>query len=421
MRILVISRSPWDDRNSIGNTFSNWFTDWSDAEFFGIYCRASLPDNKVCHKYYMVPPLALLKNMFRPSKTGWSIDTKSENSTIEAGNEQTLIQNAQQGKKEWMYLVTDLAYSTGVWKSAAYKRFIAEANPDIVFSFAEADAFLYENYCYLKQHTHAKIVTFIADDTYGSYLENKTIRNRLQARRFHKMMHMSDLVYGASEMMCQAYQRDFGRKVIPLYKGCTLGAVKKSNNNPLRIVYAGNLLWGRSDILGALAEALEKVNKENTKATLEIYTGSFVTPEMESKLNRGESSRIMGRRAYEEIVQIMHDADIVLHVESFDPRTIKIVRYSFSTKIIDCMQSGTAMMVIGPAGIASVEYPRQIPGVIVVDKIEDIQQRVKDIVSNPSVLVESAQSINDFAQKNHSIDSVRKSLHDDFIELLLKK
>lgn len=369
----------------------------------------------------MVPPLALLKNMFRPSKTGWSIDTKSENSTIEAGNEQTLIQNAQRGKKEWMYLVTDLAYSTGVWKSAAYKRFIAEANPDIVFSFAEADAFLYENYCYLKQHTHAKIVTFIADDTYGSYLENKTIRNRLQARRFHKMMHMSDLVYGASEMMCQAYQRDFGRKVIPLYKGCTLGAVKKSNNNPLRIVYAGNLLWGRSDILGALAEALEKVNKENTKATLEIYTGSFVTPEMESKLNRGESSRIMGRRAYEEIVQIMHDADIVLHVESFDSRTIKIVRYSFSTKIIDCMQSGTAMMVIGPAGIASVEYPRQIPGVIVVDKIEDIQQRVKDIVSNPSVLVESAQSINDFAQKNHSIDSVRKSLHDDFIELLLKK
>lgn len=59
-----------------------------------------------------------------------------------------------------MYLVTDLAYSTGVWKSAVYKRFIAEANPDIVFSFAEADAFIYENYCYLKKHTHAKIVTF---------------------------------------------------------------------------------------------------------------------------------------------------------------------------------------------------------------------------------------------------------------------
>ena len=417
MRILVISRAPWDDSNSIGNTFSNWFTDWTDTEFFGVYCRASLPDNKACHRFYTVPPLALLKNIFRPSKTGWSIDTKSEKSTIETENEQILIQNAQQGKKEWMYLITDLAYSTGIWKSAGYKRFIAEANPDIVFSFAEADAFIYENYCYLKQHTHAKIVTFIADDTYWSYLENKTILNRLRARRFHKMMQMSDLVYGASEMMCQAYQLEFGRTVVPLYKGCSLGLVKKFNNNPLRIVYAGNLLWGRSDILGALAEALVKVNKESTKATLEIYTGSFVTPEMESKLNRGESSRIMGRRTYEEIVQIMHNADIVLHVESFDPKTIKIVRYSFSTKIIDCMQSGTAMMVIGPAGIASVEYPRQIPGVIVVDKIEDIQHCLNDIVTNPSVLVEFAQSINNFAQKNHSIDSVRKSLHDDFIML----
>lgn len=421
MRILVISCSPWDNRNSIGNTFSNWFTDWSDTEFFGVYCRASLPDNKVCHKFYTVPPLALLKNMFRPSKTGWRIDTKSENSTIEVGNEQTLIQKAQQGKKEWMYLITDLAYSTGIWKSPAYKQFIAEANPDIVFSSAFADAFLYENICYLKQHTHAKIVTFIADDMYGSYLENKTIRNRLQARRFHEMMHMSDLVYGASEMMCQAYQRELGRTVVPLYKGCSLGSAKESNNNPLRIVYAGNLLWGRSDILGALAEALVKVNMEGIKATLEIYTGSFVTPEMENKLDRGESSRIMGRRSYEEIVQIMHDADIVLHVESFDPKTIKIVRYSFSTKIIDCMQSGTAMMVIGPSGIASVEYPRQIPGVFVVDKIEDIQHCLNDIVANPSVLIESAKSINIFAQKNHSIDTVRKSLHDDFTKLLKMK
>lgn len=417
----MISRAPWDDRNSIGNTFSNWFTDWSDTEFFGVYSRASSPDNKVCHQFYTVPPLALLKNMFRPSKTGWSIDTKSENSTVEAGNEQTLIQNAQQGKKEWMYLVTDIAYSTGVWKTSAYKRFIAEANPDIVFSFAEADAFIYENFCYLKQHTHAKIVTFIADDTYGSYLENKTIRNRLQARRFHKMMQMSDLVYGASEMMCQAYQREFGRTVIPLYKGCSLGLVKKLNNNPLRIVYAGNLLWGRSDILGALAEALEMVNKDGVKVCLEVYTGSFVTPEIGSILNRGESSRIMGRRSYEEIVQIMHDADIVLHVESFDPKTVKIVRYSFSTKIIDCMQSGTAMMVIGPAGIASVEYPRQIPGVIVVDRIEDIQHYLNDIVANPSVLIDNAGSIHSFAQKNHSIDTVRKSLRDDFTKLLKLK
>ena len=85
------------------------------------------------------------------------------------------------------------------------------------------------------------------------------------------------------------------------------------------------------------------------------------------------------------------------------------------------MQSGTAMMVIGPAGIASVEYPRQIPGGIVVDKIEGIQHCMNDIVANPSVLIESAQSINDFAQKNHSIDTVRKSLHDDFTKLLKLK
>ena len=418
MRILVLSNVPWDDRNSLGNTISNWFYGWKNTEFYCIYCRSTMPNNHVCQMHYTVPPLSLMKNMLCPSKTGLLIDTNKEFYPPSSTQETSFITKAQQGKKEWMYLLSDLAYATGVWKSSEYKQFIAMANPDIVFSFGIADAFIYENYRYIKKYTKAKIVTFLADDTYGAYLEGKKIRNKLQLRRFRKMMQMSDLLYGASEIMCNVYQEKFDRPITPLYKGCTFHPVKVRNNKPLRIVYAGNLLWGRDEILGILASELELLNRNEINASLEIYTGSFITSEIETKLNRGQSSRIMGRRSYEEIESILHEADIVLHVESFNPSTINIVRYSFSTKIIDCLQSGSALMVIGPAGIASVEYVRAIPGSIIVDNLSQIKTSIKTIVENPHQLIERSKEINSFAKKHHDIVSVRERIKCDFMNLL---
>lgn len=64
----------------------------------------------------------------------------------------------------------------------------------------------------------------------------------------------------------------------------------------------------------------------------------------------------MGPRSYDEIKHIMHEADVVLHVESFDEKSIETVKYSFSTKIIDCLQSGSQILGVGPSGIASIEY-----------------------------------------------------------------
>ena len=78
MRILVLSNVPWDDRNSLGNTISNWFYGWKNTEFYCIYCRSTMPNNHVCQMHYTVPPLSLMKNMLCPSKTGLLIDTNKE-------------------------------------------------------------------------------------------------------------------------------------------------------------------------------------------------------------------------------------------------------------------------------------------------------------------------------------------------------
>ena len=117
----------------------------------------------------------------------------------------------------------------------------------------------------------------------------------------------------------------------------------------------------------------------------------------------------------------MKRADIVLHVESFEPSQMQLVHYSFSTKITDCMQSGSVMMATGPSGIASIEYSKQIPGSIVVDDLNKLEYELKGIVNCPGSLVERAKMINDFAKEHFEIGMVRRRLQNEFKELINDK
>lgn len=225
-------------------------------------------------------------------------------------------------------------------------------------------------------------------------------------------------MYGISQPMCDAYSKEFGCEVSLLHKGCELCAPKTSVNKPIKIVYAGNLMYGRDEILGKIASVLQNINAGGIKAFLRIYTGTTITDAIASKLSLGESSQIVGAKPYDEIKRVMKHADVVLHVESFEPDQMRLVRYSFSTKITDCMQSGSVMMAIGPSGIASIEYSKQIPGSIVVDDLNKLEYELKGIVDNPESLVGRAKMINDYAKTHFEIGMVRSRLQNE-IKLLV--
>ena len=168
-----------------------------------------------------------------------------------------------------------------------------------------------------------------------------------------------------------------------------------------------------------VAEALEKINQDGQKAVLEIYTGTTITEQLRQKVEKGSSSRIMGSRPYEEIKRIMHDADVVLHVESFEEKQKDTVRYSFSTKIIDCLQSGAQVLGIGPEGIASVEYLKKVDGAVVVDQQSLIGKAVAEL-SQTSKLLENAGRTRQYALQNHEQQAVQEKLRRELEELLRK-
>lgn len=426
MKILFISQAAWDNKNSFGNTVSNWFEgkEWEKDSFIHFYTRKNKPDNNLIINYYNLSVIDILKGILKLNIKGkeFSINEIKEESKEEVIEKKRIAQLHRSKRNNFIYFIYELIWGSSIWFNKSFKRFLIKNSPDVLFAFATNQYILWPIIKYLKKNTKCKIVLFIADDVYGSIEHTVYYRKFYLKKLFENCLLNADKLYAVSEEMAELYSKRFKKNVEVLYKGCDLSLKeKKILGNPIKIVYAGNLLWGRENILHQVALELEKINKERTKIILEIYTGATITRELEKKLNIGVSSKIMGSRPYNKIKEIMNNSDIVLHVESFEEESKKLVKYSLSTKIIDCLQSGVQVMGIGPSEVSSIKYLKKIDGTIVIENIEKLPNVLKIILDNKEKIIKNIELTRNYAEKHHEISKVRKKLKGDLINLIKKR
>ena len=381
-----------------------------------------MPDNQMSISYYNVSAIDIIKGIVFHRNKGNEfykdpLSKPDPGFDFESAVEKKRIDAIHKRANEVIYYGHELVWRSRRWLDSQLKDYISRAYPDILFAFATNPYILWPLIQYLKKHSHCKVVLLVADDVYGSYDRCAFYRRGYLKRELRKCIQTADKLYGISDEMSALYEKQFGKPVETLYKGCDLSVEPKQYlNQPLRFVYAGNLLWGRDDTLALVADALEKLNQDGPKAVLEIYTGATITESLRKKL-KGGSSRIMGSRPYEEIKQIMREADVVLHVESFEEREMETVHYSFSTKIIDCLQSGSQVLGIGPDGIASISYLKKVDGAVVIDDQKQIGDCIAKLIQQGNML-ENAKQTRQYALQKHEQNAVQRKLRDEFENLI---
>ncbi len=427
INVLVVSVSAWREDKAFGNTCSNFFGEWHDANLLNLYLRTELPQNNVCSRYFNITEKQIIKNFFSPRHIGNDFDKeyineilKKEQVSKSVGQDKRIQKTLLSVSEEMFFLATELLWKFGAWKNKKLNDFLNQ-KIDIIFAPASKNIYLSSIVEYCRKQTGAKLVFFFGDDVFFWKSKNplKYLRKAPLQQEVKKTAGRAVKLYGASKKLCDEYEKYLGKEIEPLYKGCLFDrfGVKKSVSKPIKIVYAGNLLYGRWITLDALAQAIEKINAGGEKITLEIYTTAAVTPLLEIALNRGNSSKIMGARPYEEIKVILASADIVLHVESFEEEAILTTRLSFSTKIIDAMQSGSCLMAIGPDCVASIEYLESLKGAIVVTDLKKIDNTIIKIIENPDDITSKALLLREYAKAHHDLAVVREKLQSDFIAL----
>lgn len=418
MNILVITKGAWDDRIASGNTLSNFFDGWDDVRFFCLYSRDAEPYNDICKEYYSISPLSIIKNFFHPAKIGRRFSYKNHGKPSSNSVREEKIIGMAKRKRSLFEFGYYLLYTTNLWRNRTFKKFIADCAPDIVFCFGQSDPLTYKALKYVRNNTKARVVSYYVDDLYRNHHSVFDIIQKQKNHYLKGIAQMSDLCYAITQSMCNEYKDLYGKTFQLLHKGCDISPTKTFVNSPIRLVYAGNLFYHRDRILGKVAKVIEKINDGNQKACLDIYSGTPVDDEVLSMLNIAGASTLHAARPYEEIKQMMREADIVLHVESFDEEQMKLVRLSFSTKITDCMQSGAMMLAIGPPSVASIDYATRVPGCVVVNDLEKLDETVQSLVANSTLIIDNAAKTNKFAMEHVELSQLRNKIHMEFENLI---
>lgn len=429
MKILLLLSESWNDITAPNNNMTNWFQDFPNIEIWTISGSSQMPNNQCCSHYFMISENSMIKSLITKEKAGKHFflekeilsETKSTSCDI---SDNKKIKHIFAG--EPARLLRDFVWRYGRYNMDELKMFIQTFNPDIIFSQRRGSIKMCRLEYTVSQFTDAPIVAYTGDDEYS--LHQVSFSPFFWIRRFwtrawlKKMIPQYKLFYSQSDRQMQEFQKEFGVRTKFLVK-CGLfdaNKVHKNVHKPIQIVYAGKLYCNRWKTLKLLADAIGKVNLEynRTQIQLNIYTADEVTDIQNRLLNDGVHSIIHGRVSASVLPEIYEKSDIVLHIESFDKKNRLLTQDSFSTKVMDCLASGCAVMAICWEGHAAFQYLKKFDAAITASSEEEIYLNVKNLVSNNGVICEYAKKAYVCGKNNHQKSDIQKMLFDDFKKVI---
>lgn len=430
MKILLITDEEWNDYVYGNNVLTNWFTGFN-AEFAQIYCSPGLPNNKICNRYFQITDGQMTQSLYTSKKAGSIVKMAANDKDWET----TKINAQRQGiyglmKKISLYVHTpvmmlrDAIWEFGYYDEKALKLFVDDFNPDIVFCPRYGTPKLLRLERIVHSMTQAPFIAFTADDE-ASYKEiNYSPLYWLRRWYFHRALKRNMPIYREylmfSREQAHEYFEEYGIKASTLYK-CGNFAESfdfKPVHTPIRMVYAGRLYCNRWKSLAAIGEALRTINKDGVKMVLDIYTQEKLTSEQAKHLCEENFIYMKGSVPGSELPRIYREADIALHVESFDKKYMYATRVSFSTKIIDLMASTCAIMAICWNKHTGYQYLEEHDAAICIDSYEKILPRLQAIVDNPVIVQEYAKKAYECGKANHSREIIQHQIKNIFEKYL---
>ena len=425
MKVLVISAEVWQDRTNGGNVLSNIFCD-TGFEFAQIYCNPGTPENKLCTHYYQMTDGMAIRNFLRHKPIGKTFDLQAstnikneENPLVEQPNKKfySFFHNHRLGI---FYVVRNFLWNTSNWKNENICKFVKDFDPDIIFAPCYGNKFMLRLTRYIAEMTGKSVISYISDDSYTLkqfrisplyWLERFSVRHQLR-----KTFPYYSLVYTMTETQKVQCERDFGANMKILLKAVPFENIPEKRNvgMPIRLVYAGGIYLNRWKILGKVADAIRKLNLNGLKYQLDVYTGNECSAKIKKKLHDGKNTFLHSFVSQEELKDIYHNSDIALHVESFDLKNRLAVRMSFSTKIVDCLSSGCAVMAICDEKQGGMVYLRENDAAICVSNQKRIFDTLNNLASNPEQILEYASRAKVCCSRYHYPDRNKKMILEDF-------
>lgn len=425
LKVLLLVAEPWRHDDGGGNTLNNFF-DGMDAEFAQVYSSEKMPINNVCNKYFQITDKECIKGFLTRKPVGRVLpeqDFAKENEKTNPNKKKGFTSFIKRLRPEILLYLKDVAWLRCNWKTEALKKFILDFNPDVIYAPCYASPYSLALTRWVKELTQKKVVTWSADDTYS--LRQFRFSPIFWLRRFWIRKHLRktypfyDAFYSISEDEAEQMKEVVGQEIKILRKTVPddLNESKKFVHEPVRFIYAGGIYINRWKVLARIGKVIRNINKDGVRCTLDIYTQNQLSKKQYRALNDGANIRTHKAVSTVELEKLYKESDIALHVESFSLRNRLETRLSFSTKIIDCLSSGCAVMAIAWEEQTGLKYLKNNDAAICITDKKKIKNAIKEIVDSPEVIPNYARKAYSLSINNHKKSKVQGELKDCFDRL----
>jgi len=356
--ILIISHNPLSKVNNNGKTLVSIFKGVPEDNIYQIYLNPDIPDySEKCH-YLQLNEKQILSSILKMNnlccKEIKATPDRVSSTTIKSHN---FGNHTKRLLREFIWKFTFWKSTLGEW--------LKDKQFNVVFFMAGDGLFAYDVNRFVMEHISAKGCLFFTDDYIigrTSYSPIATIRRILLKRKIKKTLKITNELYVISDEMRKAYYKLFNIEGYIIRNFSVEKRIEdvislEKTSDSLVMVYAGGLHYNRWKVLAKIAKELNKINNSSkVKCYLRIYSSQNISPGIINQLSVENSSAFLGGASASQIADIYADADILLHVESFDKKAIASTKYSFSTKIPEYLSAGKCVLAVGPAEVASVQY-----------------------------------------------------------------
>ena len=277
---------------------------------------------------------------------------------------------------------------------------------------------------YVQEYTKKPLMLYAWDDVYSmrqfSLSPLYWIDRLMQRYSIRKLVEQCNILYTISKEQAEEYARTLKKRTELLYKGRDFAESPEHGvlTRPFKIIYTGNLYSGRYKTLVRLCKDLQEINKDGSKAVVDIYSGTPLSDKEISAINIRGTSIFCGKISEEEVQKLQSEADILLHIEPFTLKGSLLCRLSFSTKLVDYFHKRKCIFAVGSGVCSSMKYLKRYDAAVVAESYDEMREKLKDLINNPETVKEYADKAWNCGENNHRIEDIQNRLLKDFGEVI---
>ncbi len=402
-RLLILGNTCLSQVNSNGRTLRNFLIGWPTDKIAQFFVKKHTPDFSVCENYFMLTDKEAL-NAFLCKGAKPTILTQAPS------HRQTPARGEKRSKRTpFTMLMREAVWNSNRWKKYGFYQWVEDFSPEIILLQAGDSAFMLRLGRELSQKYHIPLVIYNSEAYYfkkHNYFRSKGISGwfypvfrRYFRREFARTMQQTACSIYINEELKKAYDEAFSQPSVCIYTATEIQTMPHQQpNKPLRVSYLGNMSVGRHVQLVELANVLTQLCPE-TK--LDVY-GNIPTEEVKNAFDACSGIRYRGMIPYQEVLQVMHQSDILVHVENFSDFFRIDSKYAFSTKIADTLACGTCFLLYAPEELYCTEYLAKNQAAYVATSKEQLEHILAELCSSEAARCRYLQQAAALARKNHS-------------------